>query len=265
MSLMGSFIQLRSQNILASTSTIGLDSLSILWILLFHSLAVILEIEFSFYYRLILGIIVFTLFGLYIAKISQQSFKIERLLLLGLGLNLFVGALYSLWQFLFLAFNFDFPTELFFGHFRFVETRELLLVIAALTVFLAGLKFYWKKLEIYSAGSDIAALAGIDVKKMSRFFLVISSVTTFLMVALFGGFAFLGLILPILSRGLWFSRWGLKGELVVGALVNGLLFMLIDFVCYSAPVAGAEVPVGLLSGVIGSLSLLLILRRSNSW
>lgn len=265
MSIMGSFIQLRSQNILASTSTIGLDSLSILWILLFHTLSVLLGIDFSFNFKMIIGVLVFTLFGGYISHLSRKSFKIERLLLLGLALNLFVGALYSLWQFLFLAFNFDFPTELIFGHFRFVEFKALWIVISCLVLFLGGLKIYWKDLEIYSTGNDIASLAGFNSNKMSQFFLISSSVTIFILVFLFGGFAFLGLILPILSRGLWFKRWGLRGEFILGALVNGALFMLIDFVCYSFPVAGAEVPVGLLSGAIGSLSLILILRRTNSW
>ena len=265
MSLMGSFIQLRSQNILASTSTLGLDSLSILWILLFHSLSVLLGVHFSFAIQLVVGIIVFFLFGWYLSGLAAKSFNIQKILLLGLGLNLFVGALYSLWQFLFLAFNFDFPTEIIFGHFRFVQTRDLVSILACLVFFMMGLKKYWRQLEIFSTGLDITKLSGVNFRPMSRYFLVLSSVTIFLLVYLFGGFAFLGLVLPILARSLWFPRWGLKGEFVVGAILNGLLFMLIDFVCYLLPVMGAEIPVGLLAGVIGSLSLILILRKTNTW
>src|SRR5690606_13241995 len=102
MSLMGSFIQLRSQNILASTSTVGLDSLSVLWILIFHSLTVILGMTVPFYGQLALGIFIFVIFGIYISKLTEKKFNLQKLLLLGLALNLFVGALYSLWQFLFL-------------------------------------------------------------------------------------------------------------------------------------------------------------------
>ena len=265
MSIMGSFIQLRSQNILASTSTIGLDSLSILWILIFHSIAILLGIHFSFSSQLLIGIVVFSIFGLYLSKMSGKSFQIQKILLLGLGLNLFVGALYSLWQFLFLAFNFDFPTEIIFGHFRFVQTRDLYPIIIALGLFLIGFKKYWKELNIFSTGLDITQLSGGDYQKMTRYFLVISSVTIFLLIFLFGGFAFLGLVLPIMARSLWFSRFDLKGEFIFGSIFNGLAFMLIDFVCYLFPVMGAEIPVGLLAGVIGSLSLILILRKTNTW
>ncbi|HLT23060.1 MAG TPA: iron chelate uptake ABC transporter family permease subunit [Bacteriovoracaceae bacterium] len=265
MSLMGSFIQLRSQNILASTSTVGLDSLSVLWILIFHSLTVILGMTVPFYGQLALGIFIFVIFGIYISKLTEKKFNLQKLLLLGLALNLFVGALYSLWQFLFLAFNFDFPTELLFGHFRFVSLDELFPVVVLLILFFAGLKRYWRELEIFSTGPEITRLAGINHQKMSRFFLVLSSVTIFLLVFLFGGFAFLGLVLPILSRGLWFRRFGLKGEFVLGGAINGVMFMLTDLICYSLPIAGAEIPVGLLSGVVGSLGLILILRKTHVW
>lgn len=265
MSLMGSFIQLRSQNILASTSTLGLDSLSILWILFFHTLSVLLGLHFSFSLQLGAGIVIFAIFGWYLAGLTSKSFKIQKILLLGLGLNLFVGALYSLWQFLFLAFNFDFPTEIIFGHFRFVQTRDLVSIVCCLLLFLIGLKKYWRELEIFSTGLDITKLSGTDFQKMSRYFLVLTSITIFLLVFLFGGFAFLGLVLPILARALWFPRLGLKGEFILGAFLNGLLFMLIDFICYLVPVMGAEIPVGLLAGVIGSLSLILILRKTNTW
>lgn len=265
-SLMGSFIQLRSQNILSSTSTIGLDSLSVLWILLFHSATVILGIEVSFIVQLFLGVILFIAFGFYLSKLSERHFSIQRLLLMGLSLNLFVGAFYSLWQFLFLAFNFDFPTELLFGHFRFAGFSELIPLSMVLVIFLVGLKHYWRILEIFSAGEQITKLAGLDYQKMSRFFLILSSVSLFLLVFLFGGFAFLGLVLPILSRGLWFHRFGLKGEFVIGAVVNGILFMLIDFVCYLLPVQGAEIPVGLISGVVGSMALIFLLsRKTKTW
>src|SRR5690554_130190 len=167
MSLMGSFIQLRSQNILASTSTVGMDSLSVLWILLFHSLTVILGWEVSFLPQMLLGIGVFVFFGIYISKLTEKKFNLQKLLLLGLALNLFVGALYSLWQFLFLAFNFEFPTELLFGHFRFVGMNELLPVVVILLLFFLGLKLYWREIEIFSTGPEITRLAGISYQKMS--------------------------------------------------------------------------------------------------
>src|SRR5690554_804662 len=265
-SIMGSFIQLRSQNILASTSTVGLDSLSVLWILLFHSAMVLFQVEVPFTIQLFAGIVVFAGFGFYISRFSERNFSIRKLLLIGLSLNLFVGAFYSLWQFLFLAFNFDFPTELLFGHFRFAGWKEFIPILSTLVIFLFGLKFYWKDLEIVSTGDQITRLAGVNYQKMSQFFLVMTSISIFLLVFLFGGFAFLGLVLPIISRGLWFHRMGLKGEFVLGAFINGLLFMLIDLICYLVPLQGAELPVGLISGVVGSMALILLLgQKSKTW
>src|SRR5690606_12927856 len=90
------------------------------------------------------------------------------------------------------------------------------------------------------------------------------AIGTFVVVGMFGAFSFLGLVFPIVSRKLWFERFDLKGEVVIGSLINGLFLSLIDLLCYYFPLYGAEIPVGLIVTAIGAVSLILLLWRPNS-
>jgi iron complex transport system permease protein len=259
----GSFIQLGTRNILASPSTLGFDGLAILWLLIFHSLTIFSQ-DSSAISFILLGAPMFIGVGFLFSRFLNGSIKFERIILLGLTFNLLVGAVFSLWQFFFLAFNLPFPVELWFGHFRFASAENLQILFLAEVVILAALFWRWKDLLLYSLGSSLAKNLNLKEKGLFSFLFISVAVGTFVVVGLFGAFSFLGLIFPIISRRLWFKRFDLSGEILLGAIVNGLALMLIDTLCYFFPILGAEVPVGLIVTAIGAVSLILLLWRSDS-
>lgn len=259
----GSIIQLGTRNILASPSTLGFDGLAVLWCLVFHSLSLAFFPEHSsLLLSLILGLPCFLILGRVFAGFIKGQQRFERIILLGLTFNLFVGAIFSLWQFLFLAFNLPFPMELWFGHFRFVS-QESFFYLALMEVFILG-GYFWLKRDIalFSLGS-MAKNWRVREKQLFLFFFCSVAVGTFVVVSLFGGFSFLGLIFPIIARNLWFKSYGLKGEFLLGSLVNGLFLMLIDLLCYESPIMGAEIPVGLIVTAVGAVSLIFLLWRGR--
>jgi ABC-type Fe3+-siderophore transport system permease subunit len=261
----GSFIQLSTRNILASPSTLGFDGLAILWVMIFHSLSLYLHWNINYSgWMLLLGGPGMVFIGLVFVRMMKGQKAFERPILLGLTFNLLVGAIFSLWQFLFLAFNLPFPSELWFGHFRFASSEALIILISSEALFLLGLKIFWRELNLYSLGSGIARNWSLDEKKLFRFLFVSVSLGTLVVVSLFGAFSFLGLIFPIVARKLWFHSRGLSGEFIWGSVFNGVGLMLIDLVCYSFPLYGAEVPVGLVVVAIGALSLMLLLWKSHN-
>jgi len=255
----GSLIQLGTRNILASPSTLGIDGLSVLWLLIFHSASIYFNISYSSEWTFLIGLPVFIFMGLMFPRFFQGKSKFERIILLGLTFNLLVGAVFSLWQFLFMAFNLPFPVELWFGHFRFSSMSSLGMLIITELCLLLGLKFFFKDLKMFSIGPIMGLNWGLNEKKLFQFIFVAVAVSTLIVINLFGAFSFLGLVFPILARKMWFQKLDLGGELFLGPIFNGLCLMAIDFLCYFNPVLGAEVPVGLIVTGIGAVSLILIL------
>lgn len=259
----GTLIQLTTRNILASPSTLGFDGISIIWVLLLHSVLLWMNKEDSFII-LILGIPFFILVGMLFSSFMRKVKSIPKLIFMGLSFNLLVGAIFSLWQFLFLAFNLPFPVELWFGHFRYSNLSSTFILLIFQLLILVGWRFVRLDLALLSLAESVGDNLNISHSRLHRFIFVSVSLGTFLVVSMFGAFSFLGLIFPIISRRLWFHRFDLNGEFIIGSLFNGLAFCLIDLVCYFVPVYGAEIPMGLVSMIIGAVSLIIILWKSSN-
>lgn len=260
----GSLIQFSSRNILASTSTLGIDGLAVLWILICHSIFIFFKIEVDWIMTLYLGLPIFLLLGLFYSSKIFKHKNIEKLIFLGITFNLLVGAIYSLWQFLFLAFNLPFPVELWFGHFRFSNELNCIALIIFEFFFLMGFLTFKKDLKTYSLGRSVSKNLNLNLKSLYSFIFIAVCLGTFTVVALFGAFPFLGLIFPIISRKLFFKKFDLKGDFITGAFLNGFILMLIDFFCYEWPIYGAEIPVGLIATAVGAAGLLLLIYKSDN-
>ncbi|MFP5386297.1 MAG: iron chelate uptake ABC transporter family permease subunit [Bacteriovoracia bacterium] len=260
----GSLIQISTRNILASPSTLGFDGLSIFWILIFHSLLLFFGLEDSSLTLVLAGLPLFIITGLIYSSFIKRYQSIEKLILMGLTFNLFVGAVFSLWQFLFLAFNLPFPVELWFGHFRYSNSDALLLLSLLEIVFIIFWFTLRNEFNVFSLGKTVSTNLKLKQNRLYLFIFVSISIGTFTVISLFGAFSFLGLVFPILARKLWFKRFDLKGEFLLGAFVNGLFLMFIDILCYYFPIYGAEVPVGLIATGVGAVSLILLLWKSDN-
>lgn len=259
----GSFLQLSSRNVLASPSTLGFDGLAILLILIFHSLLIFFSIEVPEAALIMAGIPFMIFAGIIYASALGKKQKLEKLILIGLTFNLLVGAIFSLWQFLFMAFNLPFPVELWFGHFRFSALQSLLVILLIELIMAFGIHYFRKDLLTISFGESLSRNIGNNLKPVQLFMFIMIAVGTFSVVILFGAFSFLALIFPLLARKVFFPAWDLKGEFYLGSLMNGLCLMLIDWICYQFPVLGAEIPVGLIATAVGAVSLILLLWKSH--
>jgi iron complex transport system permease protein len=259
----GSLIQMSSRNVLASPSTLGFDGLSILWILIFHSLLLYFGMDLGNVWVFIAGAPVFLLVGRTYASFMRKGQKIEKLIFIGLAFNLLVGTVFSLWQFLFLAFNLPFPVELWFGHFRYADQYSLLILLLTEVLILAGWLLLKKEFAIFSLGRSVAMNLKLKQRLLYLYLFMAIAVGTFAVISIFGAFSFLGLIFPLVARKFWFKSFDLNGEFIVGGITNGIFLMIIDSLCYHFPIYGAEIPVGLIATGVGALSLILLLWKSD--
>lgn len=260
----GSLLQLSSRNLLASPSTLGMDGIAILWVLVFHGILVYGGIPFSYSVFMILGSLCFLLMGFIYSRFWNPKAQFERIILLGVTFNLFVGAIFSLCQFLFMAFNLPFPMELWFGHFRLANISNLTVILVWEILFLTSFLFFRNELRLFSLGTSIYKNWNLKFQRLSLFIFLAVATGTFVVVSNFGAFSFLALVFPIIGRKIFFKKFDLSGEFLLGSLLNGFVFMALDYFCYEYPVLGAEIPVGLIVTAVGAVSLIVILWKQKS-
>jgi len=250
----GSITQFLTRNKLASPSTLGFDGVSVLIVIMFSLISSLTTLSWPREVLLPVGFFLLFLISYFYSKIP---FRAEGAVLLGLSINLFSGAFFSFLQFLFYANHLTFPSEIWFGHFKFADINSLLPLVCLELFFLISFFIFYRKLQLMS-------LSRPRESKINLFMYFFAASITFLIIFYFGTFAFLGLLFPILSRFLFFQRYDFKGEFVYGALLNGVIVWLIDWVGYSNPIQGAELPVGLFLSLLGSLTLIFILVRQQA-
>ena len=140
------------------------------------------------------------------------------------------------------------------------EWGDLGLPALILVVVVAGLVLIAPVLNAFLMGDETAASLGVDVARMRLVMFVVTSLLVGVVVAVSGAIGFVGLVVPHAARMVVGSdhRWVLP----VSALAGGLLLVVVDLLARII-LAPSEVPVGLLTAVIGAPFFLFLLRRSG--
>ncbi|HEF8772333.1 MULTISPECIES: FecCD family ABC transporter permease [Providencia] len=256
----GAIMQGLFRNPLADPSLLGISSGAALCVAAFIVLSVSLpsvllnygHIGAAFVGSLIVSLIIFSLN-------RYSNGNLARLLLAGIAINAlcmsFIGVLsyisddqqlrtFSLWM---------------MGTLASVDWTSL--TIAASVILPTCLICLWqgKKLNLLQLGDEDAHYLGLNVEKTKFILLFLSALLVGCAVAMSGVIGFVGLVVPHLIRMTLGPdhRWLIPGSAIVGAT----LLLVADTIARTA-VSPAEIPVGLLTGLIGGPYFLwLILRQ----
>lgn len=265
LSFSGSLIQITSRNELASPSTLGMDGAAVLavmaaYLLQTAGLSTLPLGTLAFLVGSGSALIVFLFTGRS-SNLGLRDFRV--ILLLGLGINLLVGSIFAVMQFLAMAFNQEFPEQLWFGRMSTLSpVGWALLGVVAIPVgiFCFQHRRHWKALLL---GKDWCYGLGVPVERMTRESIALSFVCTLWVVTHFGVFSFIGLLFPLVLRQISHFRGEPWREMTLGAIGAGGLFSLLDHACYNLTFHGAEIPVGLPAGVLGAAALVTLLWRRS--
>ncbi len=127
-------------------------------------------------------------------------------------------------------------------------------VPAALLLLLARAR----PLNTMMMGDETAAGLGVNPARLRRELFVVTSLLTGLLVAVSGAIAFVGLMVPHACRLLVGADH--RRLLPVSALFGAVLLVVVDLVCRTA-LDGQELPVGVVTSLIGAPALLYLLDR----
>lgn len=123
-----------------------------------------------------------------------------------------------------------------------------------------GIAFLASRLNLLQLGDEEAHYLGVDVKRTQRRLLILSALLVAAAVAVSGVIGFVGLVIPHLVR-MWLGadhRW-----LIPGSILAGAMLLLVADTFARTLVAPAEMPVGLLTSLLGGPWFLAMIFRQR--
>jgi iron complex transport system permease protein len=140
---------------------------------------------------------------------------------------------------------------------------------AILGVWLSVLILVWRlspKIHLLQLGTDKAFTLGIDVSYVQWMMVLLSALSAAAAVSIAGSIGFVGLLVPHLLRALIVKKHGpdQKFLLPASALLGGTFLVLADMFARTI-ITPSQLPVGIITALIGVPSFLWILSRFRHW
>lgn len=132
-----------------------------------------------------------------------------------------------------------------------------LIVVGLSSVLLMGMHAW---LDALASGPEVAATLGVPVRRLRIGLFVITSILVGVLVAVSGGIGFVGLVIPHLARILV----GAQHRVVLPvAMLGGSLFMVWVDVAARVVVRPQEIPLSVVTGLVGAPVFLILLGRRH--
>lgn len=182
------------------------------------------------------------------------STQVERMLLSGVAISFMFGAMASL--LLYFSSPQAAASVLFWSLGSFAKASWGGLILPAIIVSLCTVIILLFKRQIVAmrAGDETAHTLGINVGRLRLSMLLLCSLITAILVANCGGIGFIGLMVPHTVRLLFPGKY----RLLLTASIGGLFMVWVDVLARTL-LSYQELPVGIITSVMGSVFFLFIL------
>lgn len=200
-----------------------------------------------------------TVLGVYsISKVGTKV-PIQTLLLSGIAVSIFLGAIVNYYQYLF-------PDELrqssfwLMGSFSYTEWSDVWTVIPLILGGSIAIYLYSRDLNLLALGESEAVHLGVELEKMKKILLVASAFVVAAAVSISGLIAFVGLIIPHLTRLLISPDHRI---LVPASALMGASFLVICDSVARVIMSPTELPVGVITAICGGPFFLYLMRKKK--
>ncbi|WP_408055297.1 FecCD family ABC transporter permease [Streptomyces paludis] len=201
-----------------------------------------------------------TVLLVYALSRSGGRTEVVTLILTGIAVNAFAGALIGL--FIFFADNAQITQITFWqlGSLAQATWPKVLAVLPCALVGLAIAPFYARKLDLLALGERPARHLGVDVERLRITLVLVVALLTAAAVAVAGIISFVGLLVPHLLR---MANGPGHRFLVPGSALGGAVVLLAGDLAARTVAAPAELPLGVLTALFGSPFFFWLLRRTR--
>ena len=260
LSLSGSIYQLTLKNPLADSFTTGTASSA--------ALGAVLGIACGLPTPLVPLLALFTgLCGLWLVyrlSVTDGVINPVTMILAGVVVNIVASAIISFSKF---YFEESLSSIVFWlmGGFFIVDWTSLSVCGLLLGISFVLLQRIGLQLNLLAFDEASARTMGVDVARLRRFSFALATLLVAVAVSHTGIIGFVGLITPHIARSLYGSD--MKRNLTASTLLGALLLMLADAGARSIIPGGAELPVGIITALLGGVFFLYLLRtrRDRLW
>jgi iron complex transport system permease protein len=198
---------------------------------------------------------------LFVYQISKVGVKtpVQTLLLSGIAVSIFLSAIVNYFQ----AIYPDETRQSTFwlaGSFSYTEWSD---VWSTLAFILAGsiiIYFFSRDLNLLALGEDEATHLGVNLERMKKIIIVSSALVTAAAVSISGLIAFVGLIIPHLTRLLISSDHRI---LIPTSALMGAIFLVLCDTLARVIIPPSELPVGVITAICGGPFFLYLMRRKK--
>lgn len=193
---------------------------------------------------------------------QQRDGSLSRLLLVGIAINALCGAAVGVLSW---VSNDAQLRQLSLWGMGSLGTAQWSTLLAVTSLMLPTVLFIWRlapTLNLLQLGEEDAHYLGVDVRRVQCILLLCSALLVAAAVAVCGVIGFIGLVIPHLMR-MWLGSD--HRAVVPGSVLAGACLLLIADTLARTAVAPAEMPVGLLTSILGAPWFLwLIFRQRGS-
>ncbi|OEU86458.1 heme ABC transporter permease [Streptomyces abyssalis] len=201
-----------------------------------------------------------TVLLVYVLSRSGGRTEVVTLILTGIAVNAFAGALIGL--FIFFADNAQISQITFWqlGSLAQATWPKVLAVLPCALLGLFAAPFYARKLDLLSLGERSARHLGVDVERLRVALVLVVALFTAAAVAVAGVITFVGLLVPHLLR---MAAGPGHRFLVPGSALGGALVLVAADLAARTVAQPAELPLGVLTALLGSPFFFWLLRRAR--
>lgn len=263
LALSGAVMQGLFRNPLADPGLLGISSGAALMVAVSIVVPLTLPVALALWWPMLAAFVGSLAVTLVIFTLSRyRSSSLSRLLLVGIAINAVCGAAVGVLSWI--SNDQQLRQLSLWGMGSLGQAQWSTVLVSAAVILPAMIATQWqaRRLNLLQLGDEEAHYLGVEVKKTQRILLVLSALMVAAAVAVSGVIGFVGLVVPHVMRMCIGSdhRWLLPGATLAGAI----LMLLADTLARTV-VAPAEMPVGLLTSLLGAPWFLwLILRRQDN-
>ena len=261
LSLCGAVLQTLFHNPLVSPYTIGISGTASLgatlayilgWTWSWRFINSIQVSAFLFALVCLLGMLAF-------ARRKRSDFLLH-FILVGIVLNILAGSVILFLRYMADPYEYMIVDRWLMGSVQVIDFSSLIPLLAVFILCLAYFFFSHVRLDILAYGEEIARSRGIDVTRFQKGCIIISALGVSIVVATCGIIGFIGLVVPHLIKltGTFHHRRLLH----LSALYGGLFLVIADTLARTI-LSPVEIPVGILTSIVGGIIFFAILLNSR--
>jgi iron complex transport system permease protein len=187
--------------------------------------------------------------------------RIEQLLLAGVAVSFMLSAISQF--LLYLGEPMATNRVLFWlmGSLANVDMSQFYLIASVVVLSVIVILAYHRHIDALALGDETASTLGVNVNKLRLTMLALCAALTATVVAYCGGIAFVGLMIPHIVRHLLGAN---TLKLIIGSsFIGGCFLVWVDVIARSA-VNNLELPIGIITSILGSVFFLIIMTQGNS-